>query len=277
MNILVTHLSPDLDALSSCWLIQRYLPGWEDAEIKFVSAGSTYLSKAVDTDKSVIHVDTGLGLFDHHQTKNTTSATQLVFEFLSLKKSIPKKDIRAVERLVTFVTGEDHFQLASYPEANLDRYDLTLGRIIEGLKASCISTSSLIPLVYQLIEASLTILRLKVLAETEIEKGYRCTSSWGKTLIMDTGSSEALSLAIRMGYQLVVKRDPHTGAYRIKAHPKHLVSLKKLLDEIKKHDTVGGWYLHPSGKMLLNATANNPNLIPSPLPLKNLIEIIRSL
>ncbi|MDO8657462.1 MAG: hypothetical protein Q7K55_01880 [Candidatus Levybacteria bacterium] len=39
MKIIVTHNSPDLDAIASVWLIKRFLPGWNEAEVKFVSAG----------------------------------------------------------------------------------------------------------------------------------------------------------------------------------------------------------------------------------------------
>ena len=39
MKVVVTHSSPDLDAITSVWLIKRFLPGWEDANIQFVPAG----------------------------------------------------------------------------------------------------------------------------------------------------------------------------------------------------------------------------------------------
>ena len=42
MKIIVTHLSPDLDALASSWLLKRFLTGWTEAEITYVPAGETY-------------------------------------------------------------------------------------------------------------------------------------------------------------------------------------------------------------------------------------------
>ena len=39
MKIIVTHASPDMDAITSVWLIRKFLPGWEDAKIQFVPAG----------------------------------------------------------------------------------------------------------------------------------------------------------------------------------------------------------------------------------------------
>ena len=39
MKVVVTHSSPDLDAIASVWLIKKFLPGWEEATVQFVPAG----------------------------------------------------------------------------------------------------------------------------------------------------------------------------------------------------------------------------------------------
>jgi len=39
MKIIVTHISPDWDAISSVWLLKKYLAGWQEAEVRFVPAG----------------------------------------------------------------------------------------------------------------------------------------------------------------------------------------------------------------------------------------------
>ena len=39
MKIVVTHTSPDLDAIVSVWLIKKFLPEWQDARSEFVQAG----------------------------------------------------------------------------------------------------------------------------------------------------------------------------------------------------------------------------------------------
>ena len=39
MKIIVTHAAPDLDAVTSVWLIKRFLQGWNEAEVRFVPAG----------------------------------------------------------------------------------------------------------------------------------------------------------------------------------------------------------------------------------------------
>src|SRR5216683_3047798 len=88
MKIIVTHASPDWDAITSVWLIKKYLSGWQDAAVEFVPAGerlknyelyppghkriTNYGDNPIEKigDDEVIHVDTGLGPLDHHQTSS---------------------------------------------------------------------------------------------------------------------------------------------------------------------------------------------------------------
>ena len=73
---------PDLDAISSVWLLKKFDSEFENAEVKFVPAGTTYQNKVVDSDPDVVHVDTGLGRFDHHQSEDRICAAELVFNYL---------------------------------------------------------------------------------------------------------------------------------------------------------------------------------------------------
>ena len=78
MKIIVTHTSPDWDAIGSVWLIKTYLAGWQEAAVEFVPAGTRRKGSEKLSDDSnpiervgedeIIHVDTGLGPLDHHQT-----------------------------------------------------------------------------------------------------------------------------------------------------------------------------------------------------------------
>jgi hypothetical protein len=88
-KIIVTHNNPDLDAVTSIWLIVRWLPGWEDAEFKFVPAGKTYQGGRVDSQADVLHVDTGLGKLDHHQTDEYTCAAKLTLEHVKVLSAAP--------------------------------------------------------------------------------------------------------------------------------------------------------------------------------------------
>ena len=57
---ILTHTNPDLDAVCSCWLICRFLPGWQKAEVGFIKSGK--FNGADDSDEEVLVVDTGMGL-----------------------------------------------------------------------------------------------------------------------------------------------------------------------------------------------------------------------
>src|SRR5580692_6515988 len=96
MKIIVTHMSPDWDAITSVWLLKKYLSGWQEAEVKFVPAGQRLNNIKLKTenlkqndpieqigDDEVIHVDTGLGPLDHHQTQDTNvSAASRTWDYV---------------------------------------------------------------------------------------------------------------------------------------------------------------------------------------------------
>ncbi len=68
MRIVVTHTSPDWDAIGSVWLIKKFLPGWDASGVKFVPAGEKLAKSQEPIEKigedEIIHVDTGLGLLE---------------------------------------------------------------------------------------------------------------------------------------------------------------------------------------------------------------------
>jgi len=121
--LIVTHLNPDLDAITSVWLLKRF-GGSEfgNAEVKYIPAGTTYKNQPVDKDEGVVHVDTGFGRFDHHGRNQKTCAATLVLEYLRSEFPSVKKDL-ALSRLVKVVEDID-FEAADlyYPEAEDDRY-----------------------------------------------------------------------------------------------------------------------------------------------------------
>jgi len=97
MKIVVTHSSPDMDAIASVWLIKKFLPGWETATVKFVPAGERIDSgkwqdkseispiERIEDDEA-IHVDTGLGPLDHHQTaSDKVCGASLAWNYVRMK------------------------------------------------------------------------------------------------------------------------------------------------------------------------------------------------
>jgi len=273
---IVTHLSPDLDAIASVWLIKKYLPDWNDAQIKLVPAGTTFDDQLPDSDKNIIHVDTGLGKFDHHQTNEYTSATKLVFRYLSGRDLIEENDIKAIEKIVEYVNSTDHFAEVFYPEPDADRYDLTIRQLIDGLKVSAREETKLIETVFQLLEAALIVFKNKVKADDEIKNGFVFKSYLGRSLAIESRNEEAVKLALKKGFALVIRRHPEVGFTRIKTLPDKKYSLKPIYEKILIKDKKGSWFFHISEHMLLNGSSGNPKLIPTTLSLNKIIEIIKS-
>ncbi|MCX7881158.1 MAG: chromate resistance protein [Patescibacteria group bacterium] len=277
MKYIVTHLSPDLDAVTACWLIKRFLPGWKQALIKFIPAGQTLNHQPPDDLSNIIHVDTGLGRFDHHQTSDLNlSATKLVFLYLKKNHYLNHKIETPLERLVDLVTFIDHFQEVFLPQPEADIYDLGLHQIIEGLK-NYQDDNQLIITVFPLLDAVFLILKNKIRAEEEIKNGLVLKIKWGKALILETKNEEAVKLALKMGYSLVIRQDPEKKYLRIKTPPKKNYNLTLLYQELKKKDPQASWFLHISNHMLLNGSSKNPHLKPTKLSLSEVIKIIKKI
>lgn len=277
MKTIVTHISPDLDAIASSWLLKRYLPEWDSAEHAFVPAGETYEGKAPDVDLEILHVDTGMGRFDHHQLSERSSATKRVFDYLSEEGYIKEKDLEALEQMVTFITDIDNFGEVHFPDPTDVRYAFCLHEFIYPLRSKCSSDTELMSLVMLILDSILYTEKNNLRAEDEIKEGVVLTTHWGKTLVMETKNEAAVKYALKKGFEMVVRRDPETSTIRIKTQPSKKYDLTSLHTQIVKVDPDATWFLHASKNMLLNGSAKNPNSRPSSLSLHRLIEILKEI
>ena len=277
MKTVVSHLSPDIDSITSVWLIRRFLPGWTDAELKFVPAGATLDNQPADKNPEIIHVDTGLGKFDHHQSSDYISASSLVLDYLKKEGFLKEKQKRALDKMVREITGYDHFSEVFFDDPAADRYEFMLHKIIEGgLKSTLKEDQKVLEAVFPMLDSVFNIFVKKNQAEEEIKKGFVFKSYLGKSLCMVTKNEETMKLALKKGYKLVLKKDPERGNIRIKTVPGKEYDLTPIYKKIMAQDKKGTWFLHASHNMLLNSSSKNPNFIPSPLTTKRLIEIAKS-
>ena len=277
MKRIVTHLKPDLDAVAACWLIHKYLPGWKEASIEFVAAGSkTEDVVHPDENDEIIHVDTGGGKFDHHDSNEDTCAAMLVYQDLMKKNLIHPYHKKALERLLQYVNDTDHFRESHYHQAQDDIYDMCLHQIVVGLNHTLSDSMQVITHTIAILEAELQLLRNKVRAEEEIQKGIEFQSKWGRSLALTSRNEEAMKLAMKMGYELVLRKDPERGGVRIKTLPSNTSNLNELYELLKTKDENASWFMHQSGNVLLNSSSINPALVPTTLSLNDVIEIIKS-
>lgn len=280
MKTLVTHISVDLDAVTSSWLVKRFLPGWDEADIKHVSAGTTLNDQEPDTNADIMHVDTGMGQFDHHQLedkKKEFSATKRVFDFLKDQGHLKQNDVEALSRIASFVTQIDHFGEVHFPDPMADRYDFLLSQIIDGMKINRMKDADIVDVAFKSLDGIFLIIRQKIAAQEEIKKGYIFSSKWGKSIAMETKNEEAVKVALKSGFNVVIKRDPNAGFLRIKTTPTPDIDLTAVYDAVKQKDPKAYWYLHASKNMLLNGSSKRPDVVASSLTLPQVIEIMRSI
>lgn len=294
MRIVVTHDSPDLDAATSVWLIKRFLPGWENAVVEYVPAGERLKGMknpplaVVDKTKEeeIIHVDTGLGPLDHHETgdQNVCAASRTwdyvkvqSSEFKDLSDKVTKR-IEAIDRIVKVVIDIDHFKEVFWGDPTADFHEFSLVNILEGLKVQKPNQNDLyMDFLFVALDAVLHEFENRVWAEEEIEKAEKFETSKGKGIGFDSINDSAVKLAQKIGFVLAVRKDPRKGYVRIKARPDSGIDLTNVCEQLKKMDPTATWFLHASKKMLLNGSVKNPKMRPTSLSLSAIISVLKNL
>lgn len=277
MKTIVTHLSPDIDAIASVWLIHRYLPGWEEAAVELVSAGFTLNNMPPDKDKNILHVDTGMGTFDHHHTSDFTSATRLIFDDLRKKGHIGDDEAEAIERVVDVVTRYDHFKETELDSPDDDIHIFSVAYAVLGLRKDLRYGQHLIEISEEMLDGILQYMKGKVHAEHIIKKGHTCTTHWGKTLFVETDNDGATRAAQIKGFDLVVRYSPSYKNVSIKLHPRVRKTLKKLEKALVPGDTGAFWFYHASGHMLLNASTRDTRHMVTKYTLAEIVEIVKGI
>ena len=317
MKIIVTHKACDFDAVASSWIIKRFLPGWENAEHRFVPAGEklkgNYVrqGEAIEKidDDDVIHVDTGMGILDHHETQDdNVCATSRAFDYVIKHNEALTKDenkVDALKRIIEYAIDDDHFQEVFFQNPTEDIYDFSIVSLIHGIKLIYPKDeASVMAFGMDMLDSIYHYFENKVWAEKEIkEKGIRFDTKWGKGLAVETLNDTVLKLAQVMGYVIAVRKDPATGSVRVKARPKKRsmnpvrqaqgkhesrikglktfedvsVDLTPVFEKLSKMDTDASWYLHVSKRMLLNGSSKNPNMKGSKLTLDEVVEVLQNI
>jgi len=312
MKIIVTHSSPDLDAITSAWLIKRFLPGWEDALVRFVPAGERIgngkwqmangkspIEKIGDDE--VIHADTGLGPLDHHQTDDTNvCAASLTFDFVKRVRSSEFRvqssekvntRMEALARMVKVVVDVDHFKEVFWKDPLADYHEFSLVGILDGLKVQKPDQDGYyVDFIMEVLDAILHEFENRIWAEREIkEKGKEFNTRYGKGIGFETINDTVIKLSQKMGYVMVIRKDPRKGYVRIKARPlsksqisnlksqkKNDIDLTLVYEKLKKMDPYATWFLHIGRKMLLNGSVKNPKMKPTKLSLNEIIKVLGS-
>ena len=300
----MTHANPDLDAVCAVWLIKRFWNGWEKAETIFVPAGETlesYRKKAADAylyegdldEAEIVHVDTGMGMFDHHQAHSDTCAAKIIFgslvdaqengtgqynsDILIQPRHFNKE---VLQRLTDEVNDIDHFRQVYYPDATADRHQFMLVDILDGLNLLYNNQGSgdvqVVAHGCTSLDAIYRVLQNKAGAEQEIEGSDKIEiiTSYGRAVGFETGNDAVLDIAQKQGFCIAVRKDKHKGYVRIKSLPDKQIDLTPVYTKLKRMDTKATWFLHASHAMLLNGSTKNPNMRPSVLTLADIMGVL---
>lgn len=279
-RLIVTHRYPDVDALMSVWLVKRFGgKRWEDAEVVFVAHGTTYHGMDADESDEVLHVDTGGGMLDHHDTQERTCAAQKVYQWL-------QKEDEVLERMVAYAVAIDHFEDVNWHESLSDLYDFGFAEMMAGVQLALdkhavepdqrdqeLCEWSLIALdgVYESLSG-----KLKAI-EQIAEHGAEVETRFGKALVIQSFNDEILRVALKQGYVLVMRRDPQKKYVRIKAHPHSPIDLTYLCQKLSAMDSEATWFLHEDKKQLLNGNVGDQQRVVTELEFEELVDIVASI
>ncbi len=297
MKIIVTHSAPDLDAVTSVWLIRRFLQGWNEAKVNFVPAGSRLKNAKPGPEvkdpiekygeNEVIHVDTGLGPLDHHQTQSDkVCGASLAWEYVRKNGQMFENEEEsdkiqrreeAISRMINVVVDEDHFKMVFRPDPLADYQDFSIVSVLDGLKLLKPDSDEFhVAFMLTALDGLLHDFENKIWAEREIESNStKFETKWGKAIGFETINDDVVKISQLMGYVLAIRKDPRKGYVRIKANPKIDVDLTGTYEQLKKMDPSATWFLHVSKKMLLNGTPKNPKMKPTKLALSVIINVLK--
>jgi hypothetical protein len=256
---LVTHLHPDLDGLLGLWILIRF-GGVSDYQLAFVPVGGR-----LKGNDDALHVDTGLGEFDHHQTSDDTCSAKLVYEHVFRGRSDA-----AVAELVNFALVTDW-----YRDPDLTNGPFSLNSMIEGLnqlepkRPERVAEST-----FQILDALHASLTVRLEAEREYAKGHSFTSRFGPAFGIESANPGVRELAYRAGARVFVFVDP-IDAYRgYKARSQDGVDFTDLFHEVSALEPDADWFLHSSKELLLCGSAKAPDRRLSKLNLDQLADLI---
>ncbi len=275
-KIIVTHVSPDFDGIPGIWLLKKFHPDFADAAVAFVPVGNaTYNNEPVDSNPNVVHVDCGMGKFDHHDRDEFTCGAQLVYEWL-VKEGYVKEEDNALLRMVKIFTELDHgWDNYKWPEPGSDRWEFTLANILIGWKMLYPGKfEKYVEWVGLGLDAVYIFMQQKVKAEKEVEGGRKFKTRWGDGVAIYTGNDSVLDAAIKNGYALVARKDPAKGFVRITGSNNLKVDLTKAYEDFSKKDPEATWFLHASKVLLRNGSTRNPTMKSTRLDLDDVIKVL---
>lgn len=248
---IVTHRRPHLDEVCALWIIQKYWPNFEDADIVFVNTGpdggDVWNEIPADTHPFVIYVGIGRGRFDEHKGDQHESAASLVWTETKRLYQPRKGDSAAIDRLVDYVRREDLAQFILE-----DHREYSLPSILNGLFGTQNRDSGT---VYQIgrkiLDAILFELYKQISVERDWEGRVEFQTPWGPGAACVSDVPGIDRYAFRQGFALVITHNKMKTYHGYRANPQLPVDLTEAFMKVKQLEPTKPWFLHQSKRLLL--------------------------
>lgn len=252
---LAGHVWPDLDCLAGLWMLRRW-GGYAAAPLRFVPGGTR-----VPGDQPWVHVDTGGGPFDHHDSADRgLSSAELV------RRSV-RPDDWALEHLAAAITADDH-ALAG------DSGPLRARDLIAGLNLRFPDQPEQVLLAIEpCFEAWYAAAAQREEQRRAFADRIEFDTPWGLGVAVESAAGVASRDAYGMGAVLFAYRDPR-GWMGVAAQARSAVDLSGAYATLLRIDPGADWYLHPGRRLLLCGSPKAPPRVPSALSLDELIDVL---
>src|SRR5207249_767875 len=135
----------------------------------------------------------------------------------------------------------DHFQEVFWPDADADYHEFNLFGLLEGLKFEKPDQDSLyVEKGMEWLDMMAHNFENRIWAEKEIkEKGKEFETRFGKGLAIETVNGATVKLAQKLGYVVVVRKDPRKGNVQVKARPEKVLQ-SRIYKRSAKQNSKGG-------------------------------------
>ena len=299
MRAILTHPSPDLDALVSVYLLRRHgheiFPAADVCPLRFMTPRAVEEAggpEIFERDGCLV-VDLGGGRFDNHPRADRpgsgdldASAAELVATHLGVR------DLPELGKLLAFCARQD---LKGKSLSSRDPVDhaVAIPAIIDGLNRMHPGDGAAVyAAIEPVLDAIIATERAWFDAVRDAERGSRSDVGEAQVLSMESASSSAARAGRYCGADLLVVRylpQGHVTFSLRRNGPLHGLELSGLAERVRRAELSargaplqgglreigmhGGWFLHQSHKILNKGSPKAPDVEPTVLGLGQLHQL----
>ncbi len=270
MKTLITHINPHLDDIAAIWLLKKFYPGFDSAQVEFISAGEG--NKGLKESEDTIYIGVGRGRFDEHKGDLADCATSLVWKHLLKENLGPKDEIEklSLDEIVAWVTMGDLGKLGQ------ERWgDFSVPAFIRPSNNSPETSLKSINLGGEILEMILVVIKRKQRSIKDWQKRIEFQSKFGKTYAVQSASINRAFCNSQDG-DVYLMYDPDGKSVQYYT-PKYDLDLAPIYQKLIEIDGSASWYLHQSHHMVICGSGSAPDSKPTKLSFKQLIDMVKSI